>query len=188
MKQFFTYLLSCLLLIGCSSSPTPLNYYLLHDPLVASHSPETGKALMWESISLPDYLQQPNLSTLRSGTELNYATQHFWAEPVSSGIRQSLEDNLSVHHQRSLVPYNTEQPMLRLVLVIEDFVPTFEGDVILRGHFTLHDGAGVHHPKSFFLRKGLERDGYAGAVMAMRNTLIQLADVIEKELETLTVR
>lgn len=172
--------LGVITLAGCSSKPTNLNYYTLHDPAVHAKNRSVDSSLTFVEmprVKLPDYLKHKNLAFQKSDTELHYAPQHVWSEPLYDGIYQTLgkvllrEHNIYVAEQ---LHHLVDEPDAKLLIKIDDFMATYNGQIILSGQYWITKD-GKRTIKLFQYTSALSKDGYPHAVTKMREVLTQLA-------------
>lgn len=178
-----------LLLGGCSSSSSSLNYYLLHSTS-ATHSVnaqanQTPALLTIDKLVIPEYLKQRGLVYQISETNIHISTTHLWAEPVEEGIVKVLRSALAskgvkllkqADYARGSVPAANH----RISILINDFVSTYSGEVILSGEYviTAADTEAVH--QSFVFKAPINNDGFEASIKAMRTTLNQLSEQIKE--------
>ncbi len=187
--------LVALCLSGCSGTPTPLTYYLLHNTSTqddvsadgdnALASASSANTITIEKMVLPAYLKQRGLVYQTNPTNLHISTSHLWAEPVEEGVIKALKQALS-HYNVILLRtdlHDTENT-LRLSLYVNDFVSTYNGDIIINGDYTLTKPPSLPKLYSFSFTTPLEKDGFSSSVEAMRVALRQLATRIASDLET----
>lgn len=180
--QVSVLVLTFLLMQGCTSAPTSLNYYLLHStnsmPLMHSAA---QKVIILDKITLPEYLKQRGLVYQTSDTNLHISTRHLWAEPVEEGLTKVLASALA-DNQISLYrgdQYPNEESM-HITLHISDFISTYEGEVVFSGQYTISSAAEDGSIHSFKFSASLENDGFPSSIKAMRNTIMQLAQHVEQ--------
>ena len=174
---------------GCSSSSSSLNYYLLHSTS-ATHSVnaqanQTPALLTIDKLVIPEYLKQRGLVYQISETNIHISTTHLWAEPVEEGIVKVLRSALSskgvkllkqADYARGSVPAANH----RISILINDFVSTYGGEVILSGEYviTAADSEAMH--QSFMFKAPINHDGFEASIKAMRATLNQLSEQIKE--------
>jgi uncharacterized lipoprotein YmbA len=176
-------------LSGCTSTQSSLSYYLLHSAVSSTQpegafkspadSPEKSIPLLITNITLPDYLKHRGLVYQVSDTNLHISTTHLWAEPFEEGLRKTLRaqltyDNLVVLTKRD---YQGESAV-ELSIHISDFVSTFNGNVVLKGHFIVSTQQPEKGRYPFFIETTLEEDGFSASVIAMRRALAVLSTEI----------
>ena len=89
----------CLLVLtGCASSGTPINYYLV-DPVVAQAlRGQTDQALSIEilDVAIPQYLERFQLATRTGQGQMSYSDQHQWAESLRKNLTRTMTRSLGV--------------------------------------------------------------------------------------------
>lgn len=105
MKRFFTHGFSAIIFVcvlvslgGCASSKPP-SFYILH----SLQAPETGKtgaaqrdfAVGIGPVTIPDYLDRPQIATRTTSSSLQFAEFDRWAEPLEKNLTRVLVENLS---------------------------------------------------------------------------------------------
>lgn len=173
--------------VGCASSDNTLQYYLLHSTSASSNlnSVNNHNELLLKKIVLPEYLKQRGLVYQTSETNIHIATDHLWAEPIEQGIEQTLKQAFQTNGIRLLTSHvGSQTAHNQLILRIDDFIATWQGDVILRGQYELintRDNAPI--TREFYIILPLEKDGFSSSVIVMRHAITQLAEQISKALE-----
>ena len=98
-------LLMSLLLAGCGHTPTP-HYYVLSGPETsAATGARGGPRIGLGPITLPDYLDRPQVVTRASATRLELSNRHRWAEPLTASFSRAL-----------LADYMQERPYADIVV------------------------------------------------------------------------
>jgi uncharacterized lipoprotein YmbA len=69
---------------------------------------------------------------------------------------------------------------IHMALHLNDFVSTYEGEVILSGQYVITHVEGQTQSYPFLYKTLLEDDGFSPSIKAMRNTIQQLAEDIRK--------
>jgi uncharacterized lipoprotein YmbA len=176
-------------MVGCSSSSSSLHYYLLHSTSathsVNSQANKTPALLTIDKLVIPEYLKQRGLVYQISETNIHISTTHLWAEPVEEGIVKVLRSALSSKgvkllkqddYARGSVPATNH----RISILINDFVSTYGGEVILSGEYviTAADSEAMH--QSFMFKAPINHDGFEASIKAMRATLNQLSEQIKE--------
>ncbi|PRO68214.1 PqiC family protein [Alteromonas gracilis] len=183
-SQVSILVVSFLLIQGCTSAPTSLNYYLLHStdsmPLKQSAAKQI---IVLDKITLPDYLKHRGLVYQTSDTNLHISTSHLWAEPVEEGLTKVLSSALADKHiSLNRGDQYSKEESTHVSLHIGDFISTYEGEVVLSGQYTISsttDGTSIH---PFKFKASLDSDGFSSSIKAMRNTVTQLAQHLERNL------
>ena len=89
-----------LLLNGCAVS-TPASFYMLHaiqntDSSVGSTRAESGLSVGVGPITIPDYLQRPQMVTRPTASALEFSEYHQWGEALEKNLSRVLVENLSI--------------------------------------------------------------------------------------------
>jgi len=91
-------LISTLFLAACAgSSRIPMRHYLLEalaDPPAASVGALAGQTIIVGPLSLPGYLDRPQLMIRLPDGELKLRDSHRWAEPLDALLTRTLAENL----------------------------------------------------------------------------------------------
>lgn len=179
-----------LVMTGCSSKPVSMSYYLLHEPLQTTTTQDitAWPVLELRSLSTPDYLKQRSLIVQLSTSELHFSPQHVWSEPVEQGFVQSLKDTMAVSHKvrlqtQSLWTSDVKSGYI-LDISIEDFIPSHNGMVILRGTYRLGQSQQPGRIVEFAFQTPLEKDGFAHTVEKMRELVAMLANQVVTGIES----
>ncbi len=93
------FLLSSLLFCGCASKPP--NYYVLHSlqsnaPGVKMATAESDLSVGVGPITIPEYLDRPQMATRSTPDRLQFAEFDKWAESLTKSITRVLAENLAV--------------------------------------------------------------------------------------------
>ena len=79
-----------LLLAGCAHTPKP-NYYVLSGPREVTNSAvRNGPPIGLGPITLPDYLDRPQIVTRATDSRLALSNEHRWAEPLTASFSRAL--------------------------------------------------------------------------------------------------
>ena len=86
--------LVAVLLVGCAHTPKP-HYYVLSGPREVTHSavrsgPTVGPTIGLGPITLPDYLDRPQIVSRASDSRLALSNEHRWAEPLAASFSRAL--------------------------------------------------------------------------------------------------
>lgn len=82
--------LVAVLLAGCAHTPKP-NYYVLSGPREVTNSAvRSGPPIGLGPITLPDYLDRPQIVTRASDSRLALSNEHRWAEPLAASFSRAL--------------------------------------------------------------------------------------------------
>jgi uncharacterized lipoprotein YmbA len=183
--------IAVLWLAGCSTKPIGLNYYMLHQPtLVAAESStdiSNQPTIFLRSLSAPDYLKQRNLSLQLSDSEIHFAPKHVWAEPFDRDFKMAFSESLSVKHKMRLRVQskwtNPAQPEYILDIQLDDFIPTYDGRLVLKGKYRLEKDGVSPQIVQFNYWLPLNKDGFAFSVAQMRLLVDELTNDVVTRVE-----
>jgi uncharacterized lipoprotein YmbA len=192
------------LLIGCTSKPLSVRYYLLHTPdlLHASENADlsTGDVVktivVLKLLTVADYLRQASLVMQVDKHQLYYSRQDVWAEKLHSSFYKALLQDLNADGQKNYVASsspNAASASAAITIKLEHFHATDRSTVVSSGRYWLSENemakdkhsehASTSH--SFFFESDLTQDGYAHAVKQLRGLVNNLAKQIEKDIAAL---
>jgi len=179
VKTFFTFLV-LFALSGCvNTTPATDSYYYILDTMpqqkiTAVNVVENLEQIKVRPVTLPDYLNQPNLVLKLSDHQIKIANYHFWAENLRQSIQRVLINELNANN--SEISFTQACAKCdELVITIDHFYPTQNGEVVLVGSYYLTSN---YTQNRFILKRELEQGGYNEAVSAMRALLTDLAEQI----------
>lgn len=171
--RLYAVVLSALVLSGCAGSGAS-RFYLLqpltsagssHPSTAGAHTPVVGVG----PVSVPEYLDRPQIVTRTTGNELRLAEYHRWAEPLEDNFASVVAENLSVllpTDYVTVLPWSGSARLKYQVTVkLIQFDGSTAGRVRLRADWSILDGS-------------------SGKVLAMRKSNISLA-ADAKDYETL---
>lgn len=84
-----------LLVAACAASP-PVRYYALEASPPEESATRTGRILVVGPVTIPEYLQRPQLVRRTPGSVLDVDDFHRWAEPLEDAVPRVLAQNLDV--------------------------------------------------------------------------------------------
>ncbi|NMH59380.1 PqiC family protein [Alteromonas ponticola] len=189
MKARWWLIAFVVVISGCASQSINLNYYLLHSPHSDNKAgQQPGYQLSLQKLVLPEYLKQRSLVMQTSPTTLHFSPQHVWAEPVQSGMIKALEDSLWQQHQILSVPaglaqHNDALSSADVAIVVDDFLPTSDGQAVLRGKYWIMYADQSKTMHIFNLQRPLEEDGFDHAVLQMQQLVAELSGHIAGQLD-----
>jgi len=168
------------LLSACSNTTkqTAQYYLLMSDSNTGGQKSRDNAVnikLYLQNIRLPQYLKQPKLVILKEGNQLHFSHYHLWAESVEQGISKIVKQQLP-----QVTWFNKmHADAISLVIEVDDFYPTTQGEVILKGRYWLQQGEKIKLI-NFSYTTSLESDGFVNAVKQMQSLLILFSADIEK--------
>lgn len=178
-KARFFSILAALMLSACSSQPIEPRYFLLRgESPPASRPLQLDTGLVFPQVSIAPYIAQRGLLLEVAPGEIHAARHHLWAEPVSDGVYALLLDEIGRVSGRDLLPSSPEAGLARLMVRIDQFHGTREGDALLIAKWWIERSGAAEKASLFVQRRPLQRDGYAALVQAQRELLSALAHAI----------
>lgn len=173
---------------GCSSvAENETRYYLLYNhssvstPAVSDISKRKQNGI---KVTLPDYLNQPQLVIKLSRHKLHFSHFNHWAEPLKSGFYKSLISDLNSTDINNRYSYFNEVSTTdsTITINVEHFHITEHSTVILNGQYVHSDNSKQY--QQFDLQLQLEKDGFEHAVAQLRKLVSQLALEIRSKKNT----
>lgn len=181
----FFLLLVVIGLGACTSRSVDLKYYMLHSPQSVQHpQPTSDIRVTLASVQLPDYLQQRQLALQTSDTTLHFSSQHIWSGSQDEAIRRLITRGL---RQRDVAVFDSSlypqsDGIAAVTVVIDDFIPTWQGELILKGEYMIRDEEQNSVLRTFDYRTVLKDDGFAHSVAKMRELTDQLSQQLSSDL------
>lgn len=132
---------------GCATTP-PTTFYLLN-PTVQSQAPKNappGPVIEVGPVTLPGYLDRPQIVTRLSATRLYLAEFHKWAEPLENGVARVLAENLAATLSCERVVFYPARRSVRVDYEVPVQIIRFDagedGSVVLEATWRVTDNAG----------------------------------------------
>lgn len=147
-------LAACLLaLAACATTPRSSFYVLSSLPLPVDDSvaaapagPASGPTLGIGPVSLPPYLDRPEIVTRTGSHQLQLAEYHRWGEPLEDNIARVLGENLAVLVPSENVvsfPWRRSAGIdYQVIVEVREFERGADGDVSLRARWQVRRGDG----------------------------------------------
>lgn len=131
----FLVLAMVLLFAACAGKSAPSKFYVLNSiPQSSLNAPESGTIGVFP-VTMPDYLDRPQVVTRVSENELNLDEFSRWAEPLKDSFTRALVQDLSTLLDTAKVIRTTENPGIPVALQVGvevlQFDGTLGGDVVL---------------------------------------------------------
>ena len=179
------------LLLGCAHTPTP-NYYVLSAAAgVASDKLRSGPRIGLGPITLPDYLDRPQIVTRATSSRLELSNSHRWAEPLAASFTRTLLANLERELPDANIVVHPWRSSLTITRQVQVEITRFDGDA--DGAFHLSARWSVSKPDqrdaSFMQRSDIDipltakPDDYDALVSAANSAVATLAATIATQLQ-----
>lgn len=186
----FVLPLLLLALTACSHSP-PQRYYVL--PGAGSEVPageRHGALVGLGPVTLPAYLDRPQIVTRATDNRLDLASSHRWAEPFADSFRRALSLQLAkaLPDARLLeFPWKQGLPVgKRLALDVQRFDRGADGAVVLDARWSVADGPNganlIQRVSHLSVPQTGKADDYDTLVAAYGAAIAKLAGEIAAEL------
>ncbi len=173
-----------LALTACGHTPAPRYYVLSGPPLASDAALRAGPRVGLGPITLPSYLDRPQVVTRASATELTLAQAHRWAEPLNVSFARALQAELLHRLPTSdvvLHPWSSTSGVARQVSVdVLRFERDVDGRFVLGARWAVQtpsgDTSSAPHTSEIALPAG--QDDYAALVAAANGAIATLAEQI----------
>ena len=172
------------LMAGCVSSPT-VRFYRL-DPVELSYQSDTGAGaiLALGPLSLPDYLQRPQLVRRDRGAEMLVDEFNRWAEPLDEQVSRIIAANVDGLADDVVVVLSTRRtvtPDYRMFATVLRFDADTDGlvELVIQWGITAAEGATVVSPRTSRYQTRTAADDAGAMASAMSELLAQFSrDVV----------
>jgi len=140
-------MVAVLLLASCSAT-APVHYYQLssqHEVAISTPGGFGALEIGVGPVTLPTYLDRPQIATRTSVNQLSFADSHRWAEPLSENFTRVLADNLSQRlgtDRIQFFPWPRRYSIDRqLVIEVIQFENLADGSAVLEVRWTVRGKA-----------------------------------------------
>jgi uncharacterized protein len=173
-------------LAGCfGGTSAPTRFYTLA-PTARVLPDETGDssrreiALEVGPVTMPGYLDRPQIVTRRGRDEVELAEFDLWSEPLKESVPRTLGENLGILLQTERITLfprrGTRVAQYRLVVDVTRFEGSMGGDLVLDARWRIEESRG----KGLVVRRSTLHEatgapGYAALVGAMSRALGRLS-------------
>lgn len=184
-------LLCGLFILGCALPRTASHYVLVAiAPLKAPVGDASkGPRVVVNPVSLPGYLDRPQIVSRRDAAELQIAQLERWSEDLAENATRVLADDLAARLPSERVgvlrPGTAGTEATRLAVEVSRFEQEPDGQVTLVARWSLRrEGrADPYLVRRSSIREVPSRSNTAGVVEAMSRALARLADEIARALQ-----
>jgi hypothetical protein len=201
MRPWLAVLVMCTAvagLVGCASTQ-PSRFYVLSDLQSLETAPPArsdgqGPAIGIGPVTFPKYLDRPQIASLASRHELNFAEFERWAEPLDLTMARALAGHLSTlvpTDRIAIFPWPRGTPVdYQVSIEVMHFVGQVGGAGTLIASWSIvqeEDRAPVVNRRSRFTAQAAGQ-GYEAVVAAMSQTVADLGRVIAEVIRGLAQR
>lgn len=192
LQNFGSALLGLAFLFGCVSSQ-PTEFYTLSSQASGDEAVKRSMIRLGVGpITLPAYLDRPQMVSRSGDHRLNVADFDQWAEPLETSVQRVVIDNLSTALGSDDVVKLPNRRDLSLDYQVEIDVARFDADeagaVILDARWLIFDGRGdrlQESGRSIIERKVATPDKYTAIAAAMSRCLGAMSEDIASSLAAL---
>jgi hypothetical protein len=191
--QMRRHLAAAVLLVvaGCSQSP-PTEFYTLSSMQLPPGGLSTPKTVVGVGpVTLPDYLDRPQIVTRASGNRVMLADFDSWIEPINSMFTRVLVQNLSVLLASDNVMSLPQRRATPLDYQVEVDVTRFDADAtgraVLDSRWRVYGEGGerlIEEGRSTIVESAVEPSDYEAVVASMSKALAQMSRAIASVIET----
>jgi uncharacterized protein len=178
-----------LLLAGCESPPT--EFYTLSNMQLPPGGPSTPRTVVGVGpVTLPDYLDRPQIVTRASGNRMMLAAFDAWVEPMDGMFSRVLVENLSsllATDNVVLLPQRRPTPLDYQVEVdVTRFDADLNGRAVLDARWKVFGKDGeplIEEGRSTVVEPAAGSDSYEDIVAAMSRALGEMSRTIAGTIE-----
>ena len=188
-----SFVVTMVLLTGCSSSADAVRYYLIEPVSVAGTPSEGAQAISIEIVDLeiPQYMERLQIASRRPDSQLVFASTHRWGESLRKNLTRALARNLTnlLGTPNIGTPANrlNSPPTYRLTVYIERFERGADGYVHLLARWQLiHRETGetiINSSNAYRSEYRIDSQDFAGSVLAMSKLLGDLSETVAGRIE-----
>ena len=191
MLKQITLILTVLLVAGCGSSP-PVDFYTLQ-PIrgTVSSAPEGSEILGLGPLTLPDYLQRPQIVTQSGGGAVRLDEFNRWAEPLEVALPRVIATNVDqLIGDLTVIPFPWDSRLradYRLLGRVNAFGADASGLVVLEVQWGIQDSESklILQPRRDRYQAQAAANDAAAIVVAMNAAAEQFSRDIASRITTL---
>jgi uncharacterized lipoprotein YmbA len=180
-----------LIVAGCSQSP-PTDFYTLSSMQLPPGGLSTPKTVVGVGpVTLPDYLDRPQIVTRASGNRVMLADFDSWIEPINGMFSRVLVQNLSVLLASDNVVNLPQRRDIPLDYQVEVDVSRFDADAtgraVLDARWRVFGQGGeqlVEEGRSTIVEPPVDAGDYEAVVASMSKALAKMSSDIAGVIET----
>jgi uncharacterized protein len=191
MIRFMMWSVVFIFVAGCSSPAIKTHFYTLSKQAVQTQlidSQQASNLIVIENIHLADYLRQSGIVVKESGSRLQISSNHRWAESLDGALSRSLRSEMESkldNHRIELVNSRWQAlAKFTIKLEIAQFeVDNLNGNAVHSGRYWILNDKGVLiGQRRFNLTLTLNNNGFEHAVKQLQNSVVQLAELLSKDI------
>lgn len=193
MKAFnlASFVVTMVLLAGCSSSADTVRYYLIEPASVAGATNGGDMSIEIVDLEIPQYLERLQIASRRPDSQLVFAATHQWGESLRKNLIRALARNLTNLLGTTAIgtPVNrlSSLPVYRLTVYLERFERGADGYVHLLARWQLiHRETSdtiINSSNEYMSEHRIDSRDYAGTVFAMSELLGEFSQTVAHRIE-----
>lgn len=171
---------------GCAvlGKSSPAQFYILPSTPAAPQAEIVRETIGLAPLSLPRYLDRPQIVTVEEGGRVHLAEFHRWAEPLTAGFSRALAEDLAARlPDQAIVLLPATLPAERTVEIQVQEFRVQQDRCVLTVAWRLRRGNAVLSWQKQTIEQPVQGNGYPAIVAAMGQTVAQLAERIAAELQ-----
>ena len=192
-------LTTAVLLVGCGSSPPPVEFYTLNSlsGMTQQASPAGANQNIGIGIGpveIPEMLDRPQIVTRTGPNKLRMDEFHRWAGPLKDGFARVLAENIGLllaTDRVAIYPWEIDfKPNYRIAVDIRYFEGQLGENVILEAVWRVsgQEGQEIRIVKTSVIKESLSSPDYEALVAAKSQTIAQLSREIVQEIQRLQAK
>lgn len=184
VRTAFALLAALASLAGCVGETQPSRFYVLSATEPAAERAASGIAVSVGPVTLPKYLDRPEIVTRPTPNQLDLAEFDRWGGRLEDNVIQVLAEDLSRRLKTSRVSIFPPDPAtgadVRVSVTIVSFERIGDGDCVLEARWRIADVVGNRAPtiRTFRATRRASGASYDATVAAMSQALDDLAAAI----------
>ena len=193
MKAFnpASFVLTIILLTGCSSSAVAVRYYLIEPVSMVNAQNEGAPSIEIVNLEIPQYLERLQIASRRPDSQLVFASSHRWGESLRKNLTRALARNLTNLLGTPAIgtPENrlSSPPAYQLTVYVERFERGADGYVHLLARWQLiHRETRetiINSSNEYMSERRIDSKDFAGTVFVMSELLGEFSQTLARRLE-----
>ena len=193
MKAFnlASFVVTMVLLAGCSSSADTVRYYLIEPVSVAGATSGGDMSIEIVDLEIPQYLERLQIASRRPDSQLVFASNHQWGESLRKNLIRALARTLTNLLGTTAIgtPVNrlSSLPVYRLTVYLERFERGADGYVHLLARWQLiHRETSetiINSSNEYMSERRIDSRDFAGTVLAMSELLGEFSQTVARRIE-----
>ena len=186
-----SFVVTMVLLTGCSSSADTVRYYLIEPVSVAGTTNAGDMSIEIVDLEIPQYLERLQIASRRPDSQLVFASSHQWGESLRKNLTRALARNLTNLLGTAAIgtPVNrlSSLPTYRLAVYVERFERGADGYVHLLARWQLiHRETSetiINSSNEYASERRINSQDFAGTVFAMSELLGEFSQTVARQIE-----